>query len=200
MANRAYLSTTNRDTIFPGVADPDFDSELQTVAQSGNCVPILWLGLFRPEDMRSQEFEVQGEVITGVGPVATIASALRRLQECQKWLEEMFGGGLSEYCDMLSDAVSSTGLKYVTMELEEIACMVDPERFYDDVRGALRALSGEESIPFGREKLIRLSGIAPDAVIPPARLLLDAGPITDDQIEIHARLIGAKWLRKVPWE
>ena len=66
MANRSYLATTDNDTIYPSAAESNYDPDAQTVAQGVYCVPLLWLGLFRPPDMRTQDFNIDGETVTGV--------------------------------------------------------------------------------------------------------------------------------------
>ena len=201
MANRSYLVVTDDDTIYPSTAEKDYNPDTQIVAQGVYCVPLLWLGLFRPADMRMQHFSVHGESITGVGPVVPIKTALAQLNRSVAMYDQMFPDGrFADYCDLLRKAVVSMGRKYVTVELEEIADMGDPVTFYNDIRIALRALNGDESLATGRDKLIKISEISSKIPIPPARCLLGGPPVSDDQVLAHSKIIGCSWVRPVPWE
>ena len=201
MANRSYLATTDNDTIYPSAAESNYDPDAQTVAQGVYCVPLLWLGLFRPPDMRTQDFNIDGETVTGVAPVVDVNTAVAQLRQSAATFDQMFPGGqFTDYCSLLTEGVVSIGRKYVTIEMEEIACLTDPDEFYDDCRLAMRALAGADTIAEGRDKLIAISEINTQANIPPARCMLDKPTVSDDEIETHSRIIGCGWIRPVPWE
>jgi hypothetical protein len=201
MANRSYLAATDNDTIYPSAAESDYDPDAQTIAQGVYCVPLLWLGLFRPSDMRIQDFNINGDTVTGVAPVSDVERAVAQLRQSAAKYDQMFPGGhFADYCNLLADAVTSIGRKYVTIEMEEIACMADPDQFYDDCRLALRSLAGDEPIADGRDKLIAISEINSKANIPFARCLLDDVDVSDDEMDTHSRIIGCAWIRAVPWE
>jgi hypothetical protein len=202
MANRAYLAVTDNDTIYPSAAESDYSPDDQTVAQAPYCVPILWLALFRPADIRSTSFDIDGETILGTAPVAPVETALRQLRSAMPQLRKMFEtqGSFDGYPEMLSEAIASTRRGYVTIELEEIACMSDPEQFYEDVEVALAAIDGSESVETGREKLIAISEIPKEAKFPSPRCIVDASPASDEEMDAHFRILGAKYIRNVPWE
>lgn len=201
MANRSYLAATDNDTIYPSAAESDYDPDAQTIAQGVYCVPLLWLGLFRPSDMRTQEFNINGDTVTGIAPVTDVETAVAQLRQSAAKYDQMFPGAqFADYCNLLAEAVGSIGRKYVTIEMEEIACMADPDQFYDDCRFALRSLAGDQPITDGRDKLIAISEIEPNVNIPSARCLLDDANVSDEQMEAHSRIIGCAWIRAVPWE
>jgi hypothetical protein len=202
MANRSYLVVTNRNTIYPNVADADFSPEQQTVAQGLYCVPILWFGLFRPGNMRSQVFHADGEDVTGIAPISDIWSALARLRTVLPDLNKMFQthGTLDDYVALLIDAIHSTGYTYVTIESDEIACMGDPDTFYENVKESLAAIHGKLPLAVGRTKLLGISEIPAEAKFPRASCIVDGGEVSDEAIDVHSRIIGCKWLRNVPWE
>ncbi len=110
MANRSYLAATDNDTIYPSAAESDYDPDAQTIAQGVYCVPLIWLGLFRPSDMRTQDFGINGETVTGIAPVADVQTAVSQLRQSAVRYDQMFPGGhFAEYCNLLADAVSSIG-------------------------------------------------------------------------------------------
>ncbi len=202
MANRSYLSVTNTDTIYPSTAEADFTPEEQTVAQGVYCVPVLWFALFRPTDIRSQVFDVQGDKVTGIAPISDVAVALSQLKAAIPSLNEMFKrqGKFDGYADLLSQAIQSTGRKYVTIESEEIACMGDPDEFYDDFKTALNAINNAESLAVGQERLLKLSEIPANVRFPSANCIIENHKVSDEEMDAHSRLIGCAWIRKVPWE
>jgi hypothetical protein len=202
MANRSYLAVTNTDTIYPSNAESDFTPEEQTVAQGVYCVPILWFGLFRPSNMRAQKFDVDGDLVTGVAPVVDVPTALTQLNDAVAKLNKMFEkqGSFDDYAALLGEAIRSTGRKYVTIEMEEIACMGDPDEFYEDVKEALRAFTGEAALKVGSDKLVKISEIPTNVTFPTARCLLGDQKTSDEAIDALSRIIGCSYIRKVPWE
>src|SRR5262249_41709654 len=109
-------------------------------------------------------------------------------------------GTIDDYAELLSQAIGSADRSYVTIEIEEIACMGDPEEFYEQMRAALRALNGEASVSVGRENLVRISEIADNVAFPKAKCLVGNEKVSDEEIEAHSRIIGCSFTRKVPWE
>ncbi len=80
--------------------------------------------------MRTQEFNIDGGSVTGVAPVTDVATAVAQLRQSALEYDQMFPGGrFADYCNLLAEAVTSIGRKYVTIEMEEIACMADPDQF-----------------------------------------------------------------------
>jgi hypothetical protein len=202
MSNRSYLSVTNSDTIYPSTAEAEFTPDQQTVAQGVYCVPVLWFALFRPSDVRTQVFDVQRERVTGIAPISEVEVALAQLKAAMPNLNEMFRqqGKFDDYADLLSQAIESTGRKYVTIESAEIECIGDPDEFYDDFRAAINAINNAESLAVGRERLLKLSEIPASARFPSARCIIEKNRVSDREMDVHARIIGCAWIRKVPWE
>jgi hypothetical protein len=53
VSNKSYLCVTARKTIYPSVTLPNYNTEEATIAYDVYCVPLLWLALFRPPDLRA---------------------------------------------------------------------------------------------------------------------------------------------------
>lgn len=201
MANRSYLIASNNDRIYPSATESNFDNKAQIIAQGSYCVPLLWFGLFRSSDMRTQEIQVDGHRWTGIAPIIDVGTAVAQLRHAVPLLDQMFpGANFTEYCEFLVQAVRSTGRKYVTIEMEEIADLDIPDEFYEGCRIALEMFSGDESVADGKDKLVLMSDIDEEADIPSARCLVDDMDVSDDDLETHSRIIGMSWARPVPWE
>lgn len=201
MANRSYLVLSDNAGIYPSSIEPTFSPQEQTLAQGIYCVPLLWLTLFKPGDVRSQDLTVDGESFKGTAPIALKSDSLANLQTALPVLARMFPtlGSLEEYASLLRQDIESIHKNYVTIELAEIADMDDPETFYSHLRYALGSLAGEVPAAVGARSLLKLSEIDPNLPFPSARCLIDGAPTADQQMQ-HSHLIGCGWERPVSWE
>ena len=201
MANRSYLIVSNNDAIFPRLTEPNFDSNVQVIAQGIYCVPLLWFGLFRSKDLRTQESQEDSRRWTKLAPIIDVRTAVIQMEQAVPLFDQMFpGGNFAEYGKFLIRAIRSAGRKNVTIEMEEIADLAGPDELYNDCRVALGMFSGEESIADGKEKLITISEIDEELDIPPARCLVEDDSVSDEAAETHSRIIGVSFLQSVPWE
>jgi hypothetical protein len=203
MANRSYLCVSDVETLYPNIGDPNYDSTVQTVACDVYCVPLLWLALFRPADMLSQVFEVDGEQVTGTAPLAPKAIALGQLARAIPTLNRLFAaeGPLDEYADLLRTAVADAPGQFVTIEMEEIADLwtPSPQAFYRQFSLALGRFESSRSRAADRKRLVCISKLRPGIPFPPARCFLEGIEVSSDDCWNHCRLIGASWYRPVPW-
>lgn len=201
MANRSYLVATNNDAIYPSITESRYDYRVQVIAEGNYCVPLLWFGLFRPSDMRTQDFQVDGYAWTSVEPIVEVQAALAHLRQSVRVFDQLFpGANFTEYCNFLADAVRSTGRKYVTIEMQEIADLSEPEVFYDDCRIVMGMLAGDESIADAREKLVMFEDIDEITDVPSARCAINNPNASEDDLANLSRIMGTSLVRPVPWE
>ncbi len=206
MANRSYLCSSPLNTIYPSFVQADYDSDEQTIACDVYCIPILWMCLFRPEDMVTQSFTVDGETVPGRAPVADRTRALAALARARPVIVQLFRqrGDLGPYFDLFRQAVEASPFEFLSIELEEIACLHEDEgAFYESFLTALSEIEAPS-----RKQASRLLGIAAvrgKRPFPSARLLLDQLESHDDDFWNHCRVMGAGRIeaglgRPVPWE
>ena len=204
MANRSYLCVSDVETLYPNVGDPDYNCEVQTVACDVYCVPLLWLALFRPADLRTQVFEVDGAQVRGTAPIAPKTIALGQLTRAIPTLNRLFAaeGPLDEYAALLRTAVAEAPGQFVTIEMEEIAGLWTPnaEDFYRQFSTALGRFELSRPRAADRERLVCISKLRPGIPFPPARCFVEGGRVNADDCWNHTRLIGGSWFRPVPWE
>jgi hypothetical protein len=207
MPNTSYLCVTGHDGLYPSATLPDYDPALHTLACDVGCVPLLWLALFRPGDLRTETFAADpddGEddpgTVVATAPVAAKQTALARLDTAVPVLERLFDGPLGEHATLLRHGVEAMPGTYVTIELDEIdALYTDDEDFSGLLRQALAGLEVSTDPAADRARLERLSRLRPGRPIPPARLVLDGLEAPDDWWN-YCRLLGTGLYRPVPWE
>lgn len=210
MANRSYLCATDLATTYPSFVDKNYDSADQTIACDVWCVPLLWQALFRPADIVRKIFVVDGDEIATEAPLAKRTTAIEQLREAAPYFTELFAaeGGIDEYAVFLIEALESVPHQYVTIELQEIACLTNPEQaFYDSFRAASAAIGTDYSAA-AKSRFSDIAAFRDLKRIPPARLLLvepQGFEPTDDDFWNHCRICGAGASeagigRAVPWE
>jgi hypothetical protein len=210
MSNRSYLCATNLETTYPSFVDKEYNSAEQTIACDVWCVPLLWTALFRPPDIVRKTFTVDGDAVVTEAPLATRTNAIHQLEQAVPYFTRLFAseGRLDEYAAFLSQALGSVTHQFVTIELQEIACLTNPEQaFYDSFRAALAAIGTDYSAA-AKARLCEIAAFRDLKKLPPARLLLeepDGFEPTDDDFWNHCRVCGAGEFnagigRPVPWE
>jgi hypothetical protein len=214
VANRSFLCASSHREIYPSFVDPSYDSDTRTIATDVYAVPLLWLALFRPEDIVAKTFHVEedeeGEPAGDVyveAPVASRADALSALGTAVPVLNALFKveGPLDSYADYMARAVADAPGEYVTAELQEISCLYPTEEeFFALLRDALRVMAG---IPVEDAKrcLVQVADLRLGRPFPPADMLLTDYAAEDDDHWNHCRILGAGAReggigRSVPWE
>ncbi|MFG3340942.1 hypothetical protein [Glycomyces sp. NPDC048151] len=224
MPNSSYLCTTDRESLYPSTTDDGFEPDTGVVAYDVRCVPLLWLALFRPADIRTEtilieadpdatfyEFdeatgdfvetdeEDEDEEVEAVAPLVAKDLALAQLDAALPALNRIFEaeGPLDEHAAMLRDAVAAAPGKFITVELDEIEGLWEEGAFQPALRAALAAMDGGAA---GRDELVAIAQLRTGRTFPPARLLLaDHEPVDDDYWNL-SRLLGASFSAPVPWE
>jgi hypothetical protein len=201
MANRSYLCVTDCVTLYPSTGDPAYDPEQQTVAACAYAVPLLWMALFRPENMRTQTFEVNGEPVEGIAPLAKMNAALAHLDRAAAMLNRLFPaeGPLDEHAALLRQAVEEAPGLFVTIEMGEIADLSDPEDFYQRFREVLEGLSAPAPTAEARARVADWLGLEPGQRFPTARCFLEQPEVSKAEAQMHSRLLGFEWVRPWPW-
>jgi hypothetical protein len=207
MSNRSYLCGTNLETIYPSFVDKSYDSQNQTIACDVYCVPLLWTALFRPADIVRKTFKVERDEIVAEAPLTRRGTAIRQLGEALPYFNRLFSeeGLLDEYVGFLRQALEAVDFEYVTVELQEIACLTNPEQaYYDMFRLALAGI-GSDLSPDAKQRLADIAQFRDMDRFPPARLLLDGLEGEDNDFWNHCRVCGAGAMeagigRPVPWE
>ena len=207
MSNRSYLCGTNLETIYPSFVDKSYDSENNTIACDVYCVPLLWTALFRPADLVRKTFKVDRDEIVAEAPLTRRTTAIRQLGEALPYFNLVFSeeGALNEYADFLRQALEAVEFEYVTVELQEIACLMNPEQaYYDMFRLALAGIGSDLSAD-AKQRFADIAQFREMDKFPPARLLLDGLKGEDNDFWNHCRVCGAGAMeagigRPVPWE
>lgn len=205
MANYAYLCVSNHATVYPAFADPAYDSLSCTVARGSSHVPLTWFGLFRPRDLVTHTFATEDGPYTVTAPLATRERALAQLDAARPRMGWLFAeyGQLDEYIDLLATAIEVADGTHVTIEWDEIDVIADGSflvRAIEALGSVDPAAKGDPDLD--RERLLRLAGLDGIAGLgfPPARHLLEHGPVDGPVGYVHTHLIGTSNARSVPWE
>jgi hypothetical protein len=206
MANRTYLFVGDHDGINPGWRPGIPGLEQQVLAEDVYCVPLLWLAMFRPADLVTTTFPPDDPDDDDEGPIEATAPlapkerALAQLDAAVPALHEIFDGAgrLDDHAALLRQGVQSMPGRFVTIELYEIAALIDEETFYRDLKDALGGLDRPGTKD--RARLTELAQLREGRPFPPARLVLDGLDAPDDDWWNHSRLLGVSYLRPVPWE
>jgi hypothetical protein len=201
MANRSYLCVTNRETLYPNIGDPDYDPAQHTVAACAYAVPLLWVAMFRLDNMRTQMFEVEGQSIEGVGPLAKKNAALKQLREAVPLLNRMFAvaGPLDEHAELLRQGVEQAPGLFVTIEMEEIAGLSSPKDFYGALDDVLECFEVDEPTETHRKRVRAWVGLKKGQRLPSARCFAESKEVSKEDAQTHARLLGFDWIRPTPW-
>jgi hypothetical protein len=207
MSNRSYLCGTNLETIYPSFVDRSYDSENQTIACDVYCVPLLWAALFRPADIVRKSFKVERDEVVAEAPLTKRSMAVRQLREALPYFNRLFSeeGALDDYADFLRQALEAVDCEFVTVELQEIACLMNPEQaYYDMFRQALAGIGSDFSAD-AKQRFVDIAQFRDMERFPPARLLLDGLQGEDNDLWNHCRVCGAGAMeagigRAVPWE
>lgn len=206
MSNYSYLCATDIETTYPSFVDRNYNSEEQTIACDVWCIPLLWTGLFRPNDIVQRTFDAADERIYTEAPLVTRDLAISQLDQSLPYFNQLFAdeGPLDEYCNFLKQAISAVADKFVTVEMQEIACLSDEQQYYNSFRAALVAI-GSDASRAAKKRFVEIAQLRMGRPFPPARLHLDALDGEEDDFWNHCRICGAGAVeagigRAVPWE
>jgi hypothetical protein len=207
VANWSYLCATNRKVIYPSYGGRPYEARKQTIASETYCIPLLWLALFRPADLVQRTFVQDGQTLVAEAPLCARKRAIGQLDAAVPYLEELFSdcGALDEFSALFRNALAPLRYRYLTIELEEIACMArSRQEFFNTLRAALAGI-GVDFSTRARERFVYLAQLFKLQRFPPPRLMLDKIKGSDDDDVLHGRILGSGGQstgtgRKAPWE
>ncbi|MEV6521584.1 hypothetical protein AB0M43_06590 [Longispora sp. NPDC051575] len=203
MANSSYLCAMDEASLYPSSTVEGFDPATGVVAFDRYCVPLLWLALFRPADLRTETFTFEdGEAVQATAPLVPKDRALAQLDAALPALGRLFAaeGPLDAHAALLRQAVEKAPGGYLTVELDEIEAMWEEGTFGPALHAALASLDGETDPPADRARLVELAQLRPDGPFPPARLIIDGLEAGDAGYWNFTRLLGTGFQADVPWE
>jgi hypothetical protein len=226
MPNSSYLCTSDQESLYPSTTVEGFEPATDVVAYDVRCVPLLWLALFRPADLRTQtilieadpdavyaefdeatgdfvefeDYEEEDEIVEAVAPLVTKDKALAQLDAALPVLNRLFEteGPLDDHAAMLRQAVAAAPGSFITIELDEIEGLWEEGTFQPALRAALAGFDG--SAVADRANLIEIAQLRAGRPFPPARMLLADHEPVDDEYWNLSRLLGASFSASVPWE
>lgn len=149
MSNYSYLCCSDFPRLYPSERFKAFVQEQHTIACDVNCVPLLWLALFRPSDIRSQRVRFEGDdlPLTIRAPIAECSVALTQLENSLPTLQQLFSvnGSLVQHAQRLGQALSESRGTYVTIEMIEVDGLYNKGEAARLVRRVLKFLESPES-------------------------------------------------------
>lgn len=196
MTNRAFLIAKDTDAVSSHDYDEDEDNQdeyddeateraaMEILAASGIYVPLLWLSLFKQEDVRSLALGDEQFLI----PVTTTAKAKQLLIERQTTLRELcalYSEGLTGW-NQLIESINATHIRLEGIEIWGLS----PEQYVAELPAAIRWFDSKDANDFA--KLLDLIGAESNSTI--EHLRPTAGQ------SMKTMLHGYQWVREVPWE
>ncbi|MDN3241563.1 hypothetical protein [Glycomyces tritici] len=227
MPNSSYLCTADRDSLYPSTTVAGFAPDTGVVAYDARCVPLLWLALFRPADIRTQTIVIEadpdayvaewdpktgdfvevpggkeGDVVEAVAPLVAKDRALTQLDAALPALNRLFAaeGPLDDHAAMLRQAVATAPGRFITIELDEIEGLWEEGTFQPAVRRALTGMEEVRDPDAERADLIEIAQLRAGRPFPAARMLLGEHEPVDDDYWNLSRLLGTCFSAAVPWE
>lgn len=140
MSNTCSLCCSDFPKLYPSERYAGYNPHEDEIAFEANVVPLLWLALFRPNDLRRQVVPNDGDPFRVEAPVAEKAKALAQLEGAVPLVNGLLAphGPIDEHARLLAQALREARGGYVTIETIEIMEIHGEDRYYPMVRRALR--------------------------------------------------------------
>lgn len=166
MSMRGFLCVTDRDVLYP-----DYE-QMEIVGETVCHLPLLWLALFRPRDLRVPVIE-ESDYPPLLDPLTEVSTALRQLDEAVPTLKDLFGhlGPVEGYCDWLYRAVRKHSKRFVYFESLELGW--DDDTYHAHLRYATGVFEHRVPLAVGRKSLLHLSTYDEKMPFPPLHLDAD---------------------------
>lgn len=227
MPNTAYLCVSDEFLLYPSSFDPNFIPSTHTVASQLESLPLLWMALFREDDVFEQEAtDTSGNEISLWAPLVTIKKGIHQLKDVSNYLDGIFQdyGDVSPHASELVRALETCGRTHVTLELADIEPQFVDGVLRDGVQQALRGFANQdnranidvldrfEKTSQGRQRrhgiqakthldlLIWLSGIDTRVPLPQASQELNVDNYDDEEWANLWALLGTGYAQPAPWE
>ncbi len=208
MSNLSYLCASDFNRIYPSFENPEFKPEQHTVACCVEGVPLLWIAMFRPDDLREAQFQVTrdgGEVDTlrAWAPLAPRQKALDQLKAAVPLLNRLFAdwGALDQHAQFLEETVDDAKGDLLTIELEEIEVLHREGDFRRRFENALRYLvSPTNDDPEVRKDFVEVACLEREGGFPAADTLVEDADLDEEQEWNLSHLLGESHMRPVTWD
>lgn len=213
MPNRAYLICSNSNAIHPDIGSP----ENHFLAEAAYGVPLLWMALFRPNDIKQREVMVKDRPLSLEAPTTTRMNAISQLADAVPYLNHLFRseGPIDEHASIFGKFLQAVELDYLTIDFDEVASMGERTDFYKDFRNALGAIEAKNlSQPksglldrllnkhktfVGQELLAGFATLSLGRKFPTPNQVLGNHEMAEEDLRNYDYLFGAQCFRKVPW-
>jgi hypothetical protein len=196
MSNCAYLCSGDQEITYPRFLEAGYDESEQVIASDVSCVPLLWVALFRADDIRRAVIRVEGQAVPVEAPLAATPKALEQFDEARPFFNSLFEreGGLDAYFALFREEIASTRGAFLTIDMWEIACLYPEGMFYQEVRRALESI-GQPPASGTKERFARIANLRLEAGFPSAAYLDGEVDGSADDEWNHCRLLGVgPWL------
>ncbi|MCP2040880.1 hypothetical protein L1281_001470 [Neisseria sp. HSC-16F19] len=199
MSNKAYLHCSTGPLIYPYWNSAERGGgEYQCVALVDGCIPLLWLLLFAPEDMRSETLaDDNGQDWLLLAPCTTRGLAVERLQARRGFVNDLFAanGGLDTHIDALAGYLNSLPPQaYISLDTVELQCMDADFQYLPQQLGAVWAQLAAQD-PAVKAGLLDVSTVIDDRRFLPWPAAYQAEP--EDRWNLF-RLLG-ETVKPAPW-
>jgi hypothetical protein len=215
MANRTFLFCV--DHAGDAEAPADYDADKATVAERARGVPLLWLALFRPGDLRRWP---NGDDGFAEGAEAEKERALLQLDAALPVLNALFAkqGPLDEYVSVLKQALLDRPGRIVAWDFTERTWLDSGDSFRMKIEYLLAFLDDPKTtvpvLPRGfLDKLFARPLTEPHSAalawfteVCALDLQQPFGPLkpaqerTERDWNVVVDLLGGSWIERVPWE
>lgn len=199
MANRCFLEVSDFDQVYPEFNSDDFDYEKSIVVCRDWAPPLMWFFLFEDQDLKTtiltDEAFLEHPLLA---PIALREDVIKRLEDKADFIDGLFAenGGLKHHRELYIDFLKKCEGKYCTIDFYEVL-WDDPKEFHEEVITCLKKMRLLD--PSVIEELMNFTAIDFDRKFITLEDA-DAGNYEEEDCENYFHIMGASYMRDVPWE
>jgi len=199
MCECCYLTNADINRIYPSFNNKDYDPEQDTVLLAAEYIPILWIVMFKEEDLQTETFRLDNFTYTLTAPVACKQKILQTLAQRQKIIKKYFktNGNTDQYFKLFNEHINKFEHKYFSIELEAIASLYPKNQFQKLLQNTLKLL--DQNNDKAKQNLIKLSEILPEHKFITLEQV-DSGIFSDEEQLNFFRILGESLDESAPWE
>lgn len=195
MSNKAFLHVSDSERASPAFRDPNVKAQDSVLLCCDLCVPLLWISMFRPEDVRNDAFEAKGKRYEAIAPVVAKEIAVERLSGTSARWNRILGThwDLSPLEVILAGHIRKATGRNVSIDPFEL------DGVDTALAGALRAY--ETGDPTKKSLILDITTVMPDrpAIYDPLHPK-KTPEATENDYYNTMRMIGYGWYSEVPWD
>ena len=194
MSNKAYLHLSDSPRPLPGRTDANVKDNESVVLCCDVCVPLLWLAMFRPEDMRQDSIAGSEGPFEFQAPLVERELALSRLEGAGERFNAILGTdwNFKPLETALKDYLLHRPGRHLSLDVLELdAC---------EALAAAVSIYAQAGGEGAREALVELTTVMPErpALLDPTRPEAMDAAEPEDFFNLM-RCIGYGWYEDVPW-